>query len=63
MTKRTNPNNWHVVSVSHMRTAESIIKLAAWCSRHLALNTWDWGGGEFRFQNESDAVLFALLLD
>jgi hypothetical protein len=63
MTKRVNIHNWHVVSVKHMQTARSIIQLAAWCSRHLAQNTWDWGGGEFRFENEADAVQFALLLD
>lgn len=63
MNTRTNMHNWHVVSVNHMQNARSIIQLAAWCSRHVAPRTWDWGGGEFRFQNQADAVQFALLLD
>jgi len=53
----------HVVSVRHLLTTHSIIGLATWCSHNFELNTWCWGGGEFKFQKHDDAVQFALLLD
>ena len=53
----------HVVSVRHLRDAGVLIGLATWCRHNLEFNTWTWGGGEFRFQKQDDAVQFALLLD
>jgi hypothetical protein len=50
------------VTVKHLST-EQVVKLLDWCSHNLAIYTWCWGGGEFQFVNESDAVQFALLLD
>jgi len=48
--------------MSHTHTPKQIIDLATWCHRNLVFHTWDWGGGRFRFENEADAVQFALLL-
>ena len=55
-------NNWHVVRMSHNLTPKQIIDLAVWCSNNLAFNTWNWGGGQFRFENKADAVQFALVM-
>lgn len=52
----------HVVCVKYRNPAD-VIQLATWCNRNLVFHTWTWGGGEFRFENESDAVQFALILD
>lgn len=52
----------HTVSVKYL-DPEDVIRLATWCVHNFKFNTWCWGGGQFQFVNESDAVQFALLLD
>lgn len=53
----------HVVSVRHIHQTVKLFRLFEWCKHNLEFQTWDWGGGEFRFQKQYDAVQFALLLD
>ena len=52
----------HTVNVKHLQP-DDVIKLASWCCNNMEMHTWTWGRGEFQFENESDAVQFALLLD